>query len=69
MTADEIRTEAIEVIARAQYTRGRKPFGRPEWDSTPVYARLWRSYRRAAAADVDALAAAGLLPMSDELPR
>lgn len=62
MNAEQIRVEAIEVLAQARFARGRTPFGNPEWDSTPVYARLWRSYRQAAAADVDALAAAGLLP-------
>lgn len=60
MTAEEIRAEAIERIARARFARGVGTNGRT-WDELPDWAEV---YLDGAAKDVDALG--DLLPVAVE---
>ncbi|WP_280420042.1 hypothetical protein [Nocardia carnea] len=59
MTPEQIRAEAIEVIARAEYEHLHFTDGY-RWESTTEFNR--QAYRESVARHVDALAASGLLP-------
>lgn len=76
MSADEIRTQAIEVIAREWYSWWRTIYDghstgehpAPLWDEVPDTFGPKQEWLTFAAGGVDALAAAGLLPTSDWEP-
>lgn len=60
MNAEQIRAEAIEVVARASWEALEQKCGAVPWEQAPGHRREGGRIR--AAAVVDALAAAGLLP-------